>query len=326
MSNSLYLNARGDQWYSRCYYLDVKVVNGIKASLTRIFNFDCLTTIIFLIIIIFPALFNIYNFGVQQKLRLFYDNSRQMLINFLFMISFGVAFSSSIHLILNQPMPCVTWDGINVQPTLNAVRSPDEEIVIVVILCSLLISLKFNSRLSFCIIALTITVLECFGSVFCGLSSISTVIFSILLGVWIVCVFLSLPIGGIPILGIFIFILNFVLFIITLVKYSLHNELFNDSLHLCFRSTLTVLISCFLLIVFGKARPGFDWKQLNSKSNIGSDDAVISIPSMVNDEEQDSFGILLNTDLMFSIIAFILYLISNIILTYIDENFHFMID
>lgn len=325
---SLYFNVYKDNWLNECILIKNTFITSLNFALDRIFNFDSLVTIILLVIIIFPVLFQIYGFGVQLKLRNFYDNARKMFMNFLFLISLGVCLSTLLRLIVNQPIHCLIWDGRNVHPTENGGNSPDEAIISVTIFCLSTISLSIGYRWAFIIASVILIIFECLGSIFTGHSSISSAFLSFFIGVWIVCLFRYMPVGITPLFGICIFIINFVLFIVKYTEFTWGNEIMRDSLHLCFRSSFTLLIDCILLIIFGYTRPDYDWSQSNHDANRFSDDNddIVTIPSMVSEETGDNFGTILKKDLFYSFIAFLAFLIVNVILSYLDYHFQFMLE
>jgi hypothetical protein len=314
----LTLNAVSDNWFDRCMKTDNRLLAAIVQAFSRVFQFDCIVTIIYLILIIFPILFKIYGFGIQQRLRNFYNSSRLIIIEFLFLFSFSVDLCTIIHLCIQQPMPCVIWNGRDLSPLTHSSRTPNHELIVVFILCIGVWSLKIGIPLVRRTICVAIVLLECVAAVLSGYSSISQALISLTFGVWIIFLFNFLPPVGIPVIGSVAFVSSCVLFGVTFPKYQWSTALIKTSLHLCARGAISLFISCILLLRFGFAREEFDWHKVSwglgwKNNKEGSSDDVV-IPSMIRESFKDDFGSVLKTDLIVSIIAFILFLICNTLL------------
>ena len=331
MSNSpLILNALTDNWFDCCMKMDWRVLPAIAQAFNRMFQFDCVITVDYLILIIFPILFKIYGFGVQQRLRNFYDSSRLVFIEFLFLCSFSVILSSIMHIWIQQPMPCITWDGRNVKIFEHSSRTPNPEIIMIFILAWGVWSLKIGIPLIRKFICVTIFLLECTASILSGYSSISQILISIVIGMWIVFLFNFLPPIGIPTIGFASIIGAAIIFGISFPKFNWDTELIKSSFHLCIRGIISLLICCLLQLRFGFARDEFDWSKINwglgwGNPNEGSSDDVV-IPSMIRENVKDDFGKILKIDLTDSIIAFVVFLLGNAGLNLWSGDSNFMLE
>lgn len=325
---NLTLNANSDNWYDRCLKMDGRVLQAIAQAFNRIFQFDCIVTVVYLILIIFPILFKIYGFGVQQRLRNFYDSSRLVFIEFLFLCSFSVDLCTIIHLCIKQPMPCITWNGRDLDPFSHSSRTPSHELIITFILCIGVWSLKIGIPLVRRTICITIVILECVSNVLSGYASISQALISLAFGFWVTFLFNFLPPVGIPIIGFVALVSSCCLFGVNFSKYSWETSLIKTSLHLCARGAISLFISCLLQLRFGFAREEFDWQKVSwgpgwGKGNEGSSDDVV-VPSMIKENARDDFGNVLKIDLIDSIVAFVLFLIGNAALNFNSNDQIFM--
>ena len=227
-------------------------------------------------------------------------------------------------------MPCVTWNGFSVRTFEHSRRTPNPELIIIFILAWGVWSLKIGINVVRKALVVCIFLLECTATVLSGYSSISQVLISIVLGMWIVFLFNFLPPVGIPTIGFASIIAASVLFGVTFPKYHWNTELIQLSLHLCIRGIISLLISCVLQLRFGFAREEFDWHKITwglgwGNADEGSSDDVV-IPSMIRENVRDDFGKVLKSDLTDSIIAFAVFLLGNAGLNMWSNYSKFMIE
>ena len=327
---NLILNAISDSWYDKCFYENNDFANSIALSFNRIFQFDCIITVGFLILIIFPVLFKIYGFGLQQRLRHFYDNSRSIFINFLFLCALSLSLSTIFHLWVQQPMPCIIWDGRNVLPTTLGSRTPNEELIITLILVESIWSLKIGMNFLRKLISLILLLSDCYTALLTGSSSISQLLVSLSLGFWIIFLFKFLPPIGLPITSIISSLIVIFLFFYLFPNFGWDSSLMRESLQICIRSSIVLICSLILQIRFAFVRVEFDWFKLNwgfgwnSIQTDSSDDVIV--PSMLKETPQDDFGRVLTSDLIDGIITFFLFLLGNTLLFLSDQKFKFMVE
>ncbi|EAY02890.1 hypothetical protein TVAG_168920 [Trichomonas vaginalis G3] len=330
MNGAIPMNGVSDSLFDCCLQNDNKIVQAISLAFDRMFQFDCVLTVDYLILIIFPILFKIYGFGVQQRLRNFYDTARLIFIEFIFLCSFSVSLTTIIHLFIKQPMACVTWDGRTIAPAFNGSRSPNHEIIIIMILGLGVWFLKVGYDKVRKLITIVVIAVECVSTVFAGCASISQALISVAFGFWVVFLFKFIPPIGIPILGVFTIIISITLFIFTYKHYIWNALMLRQSMHLCVRGFISLVISICLELRFGFGREDFDWMKISwgshwSNQSTEDDDEVV-IPSMIKENIRDDFGKLLKNDLIDSVIAFIVFLLGNMGLCFADSTFAFMIE
>lgn len=325
---SLKLNAVSDHWFDQCFDISNNLMASVSNAFDRLFQYDCIVTVGFQILIIFPVLFKIYGFGVQQRLRKFYDTSRGLFISFLFLCSFSMAICTLIHLWIQQPMPCLIWDGRTLSPGNNSSRSPNEELIIILILARAIWSLKFGHSFFRKLTCITIVLLDYTAALLSGVSSISQIILSVSIGFWIMCLYELLPPIGIPISCVLGILAMVTVFSLNYPRYGFQSDLICKSLHYCIKSTIVLAISCLLQLRFGFSRDSFDWfavgwgPRWKTNDSDSSDDVII--PSMVREAPVSDFGKVLKFDLIDSLIAFILFLLGNTGLYIADKSFQFM--
>ncbi|OHS95715.1 hypothetical protein TRFO_10357 [Tritrichomonas foetus] len=326
----LILNGVSDSWTDCCLYVDNKVIYAIATTFDRLFHYDCFITVGFLILIIFPILFKLYEFGLQQRLRMFYDHSRVIFINFIFLCSFSLAISTIMHLSVQQPMPCITWDGDNIVPFRTSSRTPNEGIILLMILCHAIwivdIELKIIRRIASILVFnlyVTFVVLN-------GESSISQILVSFFVGIWIISVHHFVPPIGTIILSVGSSIFVFALFGVVYPTVGWSTHLIRESLHLVFRSGIVLLVTVYQLARFGYLRRHFDWFKTNWELNrhVWMESTAVDavIPSTARDSTKDNFGNLLSNDLIDGAVGFIVYLLGNFLLLRLDQHFDFMFE
>jgi len=324
------MNSISDHWFDCCLYSPNPIFDAISLALNRIFQYDCIVTVVFLILIIFPILFKIYGFGLQQRLRDFYDSSRIVFINFLFLCSFSMAISTIVHLWIQQPMPCITWDGRSISPSKNGSRTPNEEIIVLLILVESIWSLKIGMAFLCKIISILLFGTHCYSSIISGYSSISQVCVSISLGLWIIFLIKFLPPIGLPIFGFFATAGVGGLFFVLFPKYKWDLPIIRESLQICLRSSIVLIASCILLIRFANARREFKWMRLSWGFGWGATTADVMdeviVPSMIKEAPLDDFGNILTTDLIDGCVCFWIFLAGNTFLYTSDSRYRFMID
>lgn len=328
-SETLIVNGISNSWADACYYHDNAFFRALAGSYIRLFHYDCLMTVVFLTLIILPVLFNIYSVGIQQRLRSFYDQARVVFIRFLFIGSFALGMCTIFHLTIHQVMPCVTWDGRSISPLSGSSRTPNDDLVIILILCEAIWSLDAGWLWFRRIVVVLLYGLVCASAVIMGYSSILQAFVSAFIGLWIIALNKFIPPIGIPICAGICLVIVAVLFGINLSDYGWEVSLISESLHLAYRSMIVLLISVGMLCRFAWTREKFDWFKVSWAESWTYGDSGIGqaiIPSMVADSEKDNFGWLLSKDLADSLVGFVLYLVGNYILYELDENYTFMFE
>ena len=322
------LNGVSDSWIDKCFYQSDSMFVTTANTFNRLFHYDYVITVVFLILIILPVLFNIYGSGVQQRLRLFYDAGRVLFVQFLFECSFAVGICTVFHLLVEQSMPCVRWDGRSLFPFTNSSRTPNDEIVLVLILCQVLWSLPVKLVWLRRIVAVCLIMFDCVSVVLMGISSIFQVLVSATLGLWVIAVTKFIPPVGVPICSGILLLVEATLFGLSFAKYRFETSLISESLHLACRSLVVLVISVFIMLRYSCSRGSFEWFAVSwtrrslQGTDSGAGEAVI--PSMNVDSAQDNFGSLLTGDLFDATIGFVLYLIGNCVLFLFDEDYKFM--
>lgn len=329
MSNVVLMNGVADNLFDCCLAKNNKLVQAVSLAFDRMFQIDCVLTVDYLILIIFPILFKIYGFGVQQRLRNFYDSSRLIFIEFIFLCSFSVSITSIMHLFIKQPMACISWNGHSIEPALKSTRTPNPEIIIILILGLGVWFLKVGYDTIRKLITFIIIAVEIVSTVLAGCASISQALISVIFGFWVVFLFKFIPPIGIPVLGAFTLILSIMILIFSNKKVIFGSPLMSQSTNMLIRSLISLLTSIILELRFGMGREDFDWKKISwgarwSNRDLGDDDEVV-IPSMIKENIRDDFGKLLRNDLIDSVISFIIFLLGNVIVYFTDPTFLFMI-
>lgn len=327
------LNGQSDSWVNSCLYTDNKIIQSISNGVSRLIQFDSLFLVGFLSLIMFPVLFSIYSFGLQQKLRTYYNSLRNSMIRFFFIFAFSFASSTIFHLLIQQPTPCVYWErSTGVSPLKfqsYSSKSPNENIIIILVISTLLWEIQINIQLMLRLFAMMLLILFCFVEVIMGYSSVIQVIISLFWGFWIVSFFKLVPPIVYPISGGLVGFVLFVLFGIRFKQFGWDAPMMKESLTLSLRSSLMLLIYSAYIIHFGLSRKDFSWFKIDmSSSRMANPNDFFNalVPQMSTNEQQTDFGHLLNVDIIITFIGFILYLIGNFVLYYINNNFNFMTD
>lgn len=315
------INAISDSWSDSCLYINNKYIQGIASNLHIVFSFDFYMTVGFLILILFPLLLKIYAFGLQQRLRMFYDHSRILFIYLIFLCCFSQAICTMIHLLVQQPMPCAKWDGNQLLSFHESSRTPNVSIVLLFLLFIFFLSIDIEMKLFCIIITFFLFALYSIFAIINGDSSILQVIVSSLLAVWIFSIHKLIPPIGTLLIS---FILPPLLIIEEAVEFSKLNwslPLMKTAFRNSFQSTLGLLISGVLLIRFAHYRKHFNLYKTNWRLNTyiwtKTSDAII--PSMAQDNQKDNFADLLKNDLIDGILAFSLYSTGILILFHIQK-------
>lgn len=327
-SSVLMLNGISDSWIDRCYYQTSSIFSTTANTFNRLFHYDYIITVVFLVLVILPILFNIYGSGVQQRLRRFYDSARAAFVRFLFECSFAVGMCTVFHLLVEQAMPCVQWDGRSLYAFTNSSRTPNDEIVLLLMICQVIWSLPVKLVWLRRLLVICFLIFDCVIVVLNGTSSIFQVLMSAALGVWVIAFTKFIPPIGIPICSGILLLVESILFGLSFSKYGFKVSLIRESLHLTFRSLVVLLISVFMMLRYSCTRESFDWFKSPLKDIQGakSSRGEAVIPSMVVDATTDMFGALLQKDLIDSTIGFVLYLLGNFLLFLFDSNYRFMYD
>ena len=151
---SFYINGISDYFLDRCLYRENQFYVGFCSTMNRILHFDCLSTIIFQILIIFPVLFMIYGFGTQVKLREFYDKINLSFMKYLIVFAFGSTVNGILHLYVKLPPPCIKWERLGLSDFKDYSRTPNNTLFIVTYACILFMKIPITKKWIFMIIML----------------------------------------------------------------------------------------------------------------------------------------------------------------------------
>ena len=325
---SIVFNGVSDSWTDCCYYIDNKFINALSSTFNHLFHFDCFIIAEFLTLIFFPIFFKIYAFGLQHRLRLFYDNSRLIFINFMILCSFSIAITTLMHLLVHQAPPCVMWNGKDIKPFRESSKIPHEGLMLATILVGFAITIDIESKIICIVLSLLISFLYIIALLLNGDASFFQIIISILVGTWIFSLHRFNP----PILKLIISfavaILTIVFFIITYLKLSWRNSFNHNDFHHSLRASFSLIVSNLLLLHFSKQRKHFRWLKTDwalNKHTWGSTSSDAIIPSSANDSQKDDFGNLLTYDLIGGAVGFFLYLLGDLIIYQLDRYFYIFV-
>lgn len=314
-SSDFYINGISDSYLDQCFYRENKFYVGFCSTINRILHFDCLSTIIFQILIIFPVLFMIYGFGAQVKLREFYDKINHTFMKNLIVFAFGSAVCGIIHLYVKIPPPCIKWERFGLTDFKSYSRTPNNTIFIVTYAFILFMNIPIKRQWIFIIIMLAFCVIYITFSVLTGYTSIYQALITISLSFAINSFFSILPPIGIVITGACILLLSIPDFAVNLAHYGWIESL-RTSEELLLRTMILMCASLFLYIRYGLSRVYFEWLKLPWLTHHASDDNDDAfIPSMTEYKDDTNFGMLLRGDLLFAVIAFAIYIVGNALLS-----------
>ena len=324
------INGISDNWFDCCFYVDNKAMNSISSSFNFLFHYDNLITVVFIILILFPILFKLYAFRTQQRLRIFYDQARTSFLNFIFLCSLSLSVCAILHLVIKQPAPCFIWNGLSAEPLKESSRTPNENMIMILIACNFVIFAKFGNLIIKFAFALILLVLFSAFSVSSGESSISQIFISFFVGIWIFFIHKFVSPAENVVISTIIVICVFTVYGVNYPSDDWESSLVRHSLHLVFKGAFALIIYVYLQIRFGFNRKDFDWFKrdwvLNEHTWARSATADAIIPSMAKDSPNDDFGKTLSNDLFDGIIVFLFYLIGNLIQYYLDNGFYFMFE
>lgn len=321
-------NGVSDSWTDCCYYIDNKFINALASTFSHLFHFDCFIIAVFLTLIFFPIFFKIYAPGLQQRLRLFYDNSRLIFINFMILCSFAHAISTLMHLLVHQSSPCVTWDGNDIKPFRTSSKTPHEGIILATILVEFSLTIDIELKIFCIILSFLFSFLYIIALLLNGDASFLQAIISIFVAIWIFCLHRFNP----PILKLIIsfavVILIIVFFVITYTKLSWMSAFNHDDFHHSFRALFSLVVSNLLLLYYSKQRKHFHWLKANwalHKHTWASSSSEAVIPNSASDSQSNDFGNLLTYDLIGGSIGFFIYLLGDLIIYYLDRHFNIFV-
>lgn len=325
---SIVFNGVSDSWTDCCYYIDNIFITAVASAFSRLFHFECFIIAVFLILIFFPIFFKIYATGLQQRLRLFYDNSRLIFINFMILCSFSLGVTTIIHLLVHQSSPCITWDGKSIKPFRSSSKIPHEGIILVSLLVQFSLTIDIELKIISIILSFLISFLYVIALLLNGDASFIQIIISILIAIWIFSLHKFTPPVLKVVISLAITVLTIIIFVITYIKLSWSNIFNHDDFHHSFRASFALLVSNFLLFHFSRQRKHFngfksDWALYKQAWRSSSSDAVI--PNSANDSKKDDFGNLLTYDLIGASIGLFIYLIGDLIIYYFDRHFHIFV-
>lgn len=327
------LNGLSDLWVNSCLYTNNKFITAISNGISRLIQFDSLLLVGFLTLLMFPVLFSIYSFGLQQKLRTYYNSLRNNLLKCFFIFSFSFGSSTVFHLLIQQPTPCVHWDRetqvLPLKFQSNSSKSPNEDIIIILVIFSLLWEIQIGFQVLIRLLAMALLLLFCAVEIYMGYSSILQVIISLFWGFWIVSFFKLMPPIIYPISGCLLSVVLFTLFGYRYRQYGWDEPMMKEPLLLSIRSSFVLLIYSGYIIHFGLSREDFKWFKTDLQgTRVSNPNKFFNalVPPMSTNEPLSDFGHLLNIDILVTFIGCLIYLIGNYVLYSINNKFNFMTD
>jgi len=308
-------NGISDEWYNACHASSYSIFQTIYSSFSLLFHFDSLNWVVLELLILLPVFFRLYGFGIQQKLTKFYNKVRLQLITFLFYFSFTTVLSCIIHFLLPQNAACAKWDGVSLTPFRSDFMSPSSLLILV----TLFFLMFFDSEFGYGLIVSSLFGIFFIGatvsSILCGSASILQATISISIGAWFYFMFSFLPLICMPIFIAGAFLISLYLFVPILVSPNSSDYFLRYCALPGVRASILLLFSMFLIIQFASSYDDFKWTKLNwegLKTYGSHEDSVAMIPGIIRIFDEDVFGKRLLRDIIFSSIAFIAVLMSNV--------------
>lgn len=324
MMDKIVTNGMSDNWFDACLSYQNEFFSPIYSSFQFLFHFDGLVCIITELLVLLPAFFRFYGFGIQQKLARFYNNARYQLIIFLYLFSLSVVICSDLQIVLLQPPACATWDGLNYQPFVEKYQSPSFTIVLTTIFICFLFSLPlFISTIWYLFSALLIFfyIFLLLSSILSGSATINQAIFGVSLGCWLFFTHRFFPPILVPIISFTASFMSLIFLIIKVCQFGVDNTFVTLSVVPGIRGCCLLVLCGFLFLRLVKSGLGFSIFTVQWSRRVLNDESSCEavVPTVIGGHG-DVFGNRLKYDIRDGIIAFVSVLIINEI---ISEVFHY---
>lgn len=318
MDKRYYLHGISDGWFDACLYRGSMFSDAVCETFRRICHFDTLFTVSLEAMIILSVLFRIYGFGLQQKLRDFYNNLRFLFLKFAIILSLGAAVTAACHLTLKQQPACVQWANAGIMSIANTWRTPDNDLLVVIIICSTMAKAKIANIWirSSAAVLLILTYSVC--SVCSGYAAISQVLITWSIGAWLILFVGFIPPAAVPGLQAFVILVDAILFGVNYRIYK-WDYIMRSTMHLAVRGILTVAISMYLFIRYAMTRKHFQWlnvkwgEKWRDHDDSSGDDAII--PRMADQNwVAIEFGTMLKRDMIDTFLMAVTFMFGNFLL------------
>ena len=318
MTATFYLHGISDGWFNGCLYRGNKFSDAVCETFRRICHFDTLFTVTLEVMIILSVLFMIYGFGLQQKLRDFYNELRFIFLKFAIILSLGTGVTAACHLILKQQPACVQWSATGFRSITNTWRTPDNDLLVVVIICSTLAKAHVARAWIRSTAALAFILVYSICIVCSGYAAVSQVIVTCAIGAWVILLVGFIPPAAVPFVQGFVVIVDSVLFGVNYRVYH-WDYIMRSTMHLAVRGILTICISIYLFVSYAMTRKNFEWRKVKWYEKVrdtddgSGDDALI--PRMADQKSVAiEFRTVLKRDLIETLVMAVVFMIGNYLL------------
>lgn len=325
MDEPILTNGICDNWFDGCLARKPSIFQPIFSSFQFLFHFDGLLCIITELLVLLPAFFRFYGFGVQQKLAKFYNNSRYQLIIFLFLFSLSAVICSDLQIFLPQPPGCVTWDGLNYEPFRPNYLSPSLTIVLITLIICFLFTLQtfISSIWAVYAVPLLFYLFAIISAILSGTQTINQTLLGMSLGLWLFFLYRFLPPIFIPVSSTLFFIFSLIIFVIEIKHKGPLDDFVKITIVPGIRGCILLIFSCYLLYRHSKSHSNFGWFSIQWAKGNELDETKIGgavVPNVVDVGTGDLFGNRLKKDMLDSLFLFIAVLLIN---EFVSEYFEY---